>query len=269
MKTAMTSAHPTIASFGYHEVTDQPSQSGFQRPGARPYTLTPGAFAAHLDQIAAGNAAPTRVTDIDFTQPGRFLILTFDDGGKSAVYAGDALCQRGWRGHFFIVSSLIGQPTFATADDIRYLASCGHVVGTHSHTHPDIFPDLTPERMLDEWRRSSDIIGDILGAPCLTASVPGGDISHPVLASAAGAGVRYLFTSEPWLTPRSMNGCRVLGRFSPKVGTSPARIGELAQFRGWTSALVVRRLKGLARAGLPLLYRHYVRRTTRARPGGD
>ncbi len=262
-------AHPTIAGFGYHEITDDPSATGFQRPGARPYTLTPRAFAAHLDQMAASEARPVRVTDIDFTRPGRCLVLTFDDGGKSAVYAGDALARRGWTGHFFIVSSLIGQRTFATASDIRYLASCGHVVGTHSHTHPDIFPDLTPERMLEEWRTSSAAISEIVGAPCLTASVPGGDISRHVLESAARAGVRYLFTAEPWLSPRGMNGCRVLGRFCPKVGTSPDRIRELAQFRGWTSALMLRRLKVLARAALPLLYRHYVRRTTRVRQGAD
>jgi peptidoglycan/xylan/chitin deacetylase (PgdA/CDA1 family) len=263
------SAHPTIAGFGYHEITDQPSASGFQRPGALPYTLTPRAFADHLTQIAASDARPTRVTDIDFTRPGRFLVLTFDDGGKSAVYAADTLAQRGWTGHFFIVSSLIGQRTFATASEIRYLASCGHVVGTHSHTHPDIFPDLTPARMLEEWRTSSDAISAIVGAPCLTASVPGGDLSRQVVESAAAAGIRYLFTSEPWLSPRSVQDCRVLGRFSPRMGTSPDRIRELAQFRGWTRALVVRRLKGLARAALPLLYRHYVHRTTRAQAGAD
>jgi peptidoglycan/xylan/chitin deacetylase (PgdA/CDA1 family) len=260
---------PLVAGFGYHEVTDDPSMSGFQRPGALPYTLAPREFAAHLDQIAASGARPSRVTDIDFTRPGRFLVLTFDDGGKSAVYAGDELCRRGWTGHFFLVSSLIGRRTFATARDIRYLASCGHVLGTHSHTHPDIFPDLTPERMLEEWRTSAQAITEITGAPCLTASIPGGDISPQVLESAARAGLRYVFTSEPWLAPRAMKGCWALGRFSPKVGTPPARIGELAQFRGWTSALVVRRLKGLARIGLPLLYREYVRRTTRTHPGMD
>ena len=263
------SAHPTIAGFGYHEITDQPSATGFQRPGALPYTLTPRAFDDHLTQMATSEARPTRVTDIDFTRPGRFLVLTFDDGGKSAVYAADVLSRRGWTGHFFIVSSLIGTRTFATVSDIRYLASCGHVVGTHSHTHPDIFPDLTPERMLEEWSTSADKISQIVGGSCVTASIPGGDISRQVLASAARAGVRYLFTSEPWLTPRATDGCRVLGRFCPKVGTSPERIRELAQFRGWTSALVVRRLKGLARAGLPMLYRQYVRRTTRAESGAD
>src|SRR5207247_8730489 len=102
------------------------------------------------------------------------------------------------------------------------------VVGTHSHTHPDIFPELTPARMLEEWRTSRDAISDILGAPCVTASIPGGDISRQVLESAASAGVQYLFTSEPWISPRAVNGCRVLGRFCPKVGTSPARIRDLA-----------------------------------------
>jgi len=266
----MTSARPLIAAFGYHEVTDEPSTSGFQRPGAVPYKLTRRAFADHLDQMAASDRRPARVTDVDLSQPdGRFLMLTFDDGGTSAVYAGDELCRRGWTGHFLVVSSLIGRRGFVAPTDIRHLASCGHVVGTHSHTHPDIFRALAPERMLEEWRTSADMISAIVGAPCTTASVPGGDISPQVLASAARAGVRYLFTSEPWLSPQVTDGCWVLGRFSPKVGTSPARIAELSQFRGWTSALVMRRLKGLVRAGLPTLYRHYVARTIRANPGTE
>jgi len=50
-------------------------------------------------------------------------------------------------------------------------------------------------------------------------------------------------------------------------GLDPAaRIGELAAFRGWRSALLVRQLKGLARSAFPQLYRRYVRRTTRESP---
>ena len=59
----MTSAHPTIAGFGYHEITDQPSESGFQRPGALPYKLTPRACAEHLDQMAASDAPPPGAGD--------------------------------------------------------------------------------------------------------------------------------------------------------------------------------------------------------------
>jgi hypothetical protein len=56
----------------------------------------------------------------------------------------------------------------------------------------------------------------------------------------------------------------MLGRYSVKVGTSAARVGELARFRGWTSALLRRRLKVLATRALPPLYRLYVRARTQA-----
>ena len=202
------------------------------------------------------------MAQIDFTRLGRHVLLTFDDGGKSAVYTADELSRRGWKAHFFIVTSLIGTRTFVDATDIRYLRSCGHVVGSHSHTHPDIFRDQTPERMLEEWRTSCAILADLLGEPCRVASVPGGDISTAVLRSAAPAGVRYLFTSEPWITPRRVDGCWILGRFGPKVGTSAGRVGALVRFDGWQRALLERRLKGLLRRGLPALYRLYVRRST-------
>jgi peptidoglycan/xylan/chitin deacetylase (PgdA/CDA1 family) len=252
-----------VASFGYHDVTDDPATSGFQRPAALPFKHTRRAFAEHLAHIGAGRLVPELVVDIDCTRPGRHLLLTFDDGGKSAVYVSDQLSRRGWKGHFFIVTSRIGTPTFLTASEIRYIHSCGHLVGSHSHTHPDIFRDETPDRMVEEWRVSCSILAEILSEPCAVASVPGGDISPAVLRSAPSAGLGYLFTSEPWLAPRRVDGCRVLGRFGPKVTTPPARVGELAQFRGWERALLVRRLKGLARRSLPTLYRSYVRYTTR------
>ena len=259
----MSTATLQIASFSYHEVTDDPTMSGFQRPAALPFKHTRRAFARHLACIAGGPRVPGLVTQIDFARPGRHVLLTFDDGGKSAVYVADELSRRGWKGHFFILTSLIGTRTFVDAGDIKYLRSCGHVVGSHSHTHPDIFRDLTPELMLEEWRTSCGILADLLGEPCTVASVPGGDISSAVLHSAAPAGLRYVFTSEPWIAPRQVEGTWILGRFGPKAGTSPLRVAELARFHGWRRALIERRLKGALRRSLPALYRLYVRRTTR------
>jgi len=256
---------PQVASFGYHEVTDDPTTSGFQRPAALPFKHTRRAFAAHLDRIAAGPLVPTLVENVDFTRPGRHLLLTFDDGGKSAVCAADELSRRGWRGHFFIVTSLIGARTFLEANEIKYIRSCGHVVGSHSHTHPDIFRDLTMDQMVEQWRVSCDILAELLNEPCRVASLPGGDLSPVALRSAAAAGLTHLFTSEPWLVPKRVDGCWILGRFGPKVHTSPARLAALAQFRGWGRALLVRRLTNAARLSLPTLYRFYVRRTTRER----
>lgn len=258
-------ALPQIASLMYHEVTDDPAASGFQRPGAFAYKHTIAAFASHMARIADTPVRPSLVTDIDLTQPGEYLLLTFDDGGKSALTAADMLSQRGWKGHFFIVTSLIGNRTFLDAAGIRALREAGHVIGSHSHTHPSIFRDQEPARMVEEWRVSSDILSQLTGQPCVTASVPGGDISVRVLDSADTAGLRYLFTSEPWLVPRRVGGCAILGRYSVKVSTSPAQVGALAQFHGWGRALARRRLKVWATRVLPPLYRLYIRfRTTSA-----
>jgi peptidoglycan/xylan/chitin deacetylase (PgdA/CDA1 family) len=252
-----------IATFGYHDVTDVPTESGFQRNGAMTFKLGTRQFAQHLERIAEAPCTPSLVTELELSGPGRHLLLTFDDGGKSALRIGDELCRRGWRGHFFIPTILIGQRTFLDRDEIRHLRSCGHVIGSHSHTHPDIYRELDRERMVVEWQRSSDVLSQLLGEPCVTAAVPGGEISRLVLRSAATAGLRYLFTSEPWLRPRVVGGCWVLGRFCPKVSTTANEVTELARFRGWTTKLLIRRLKSVARRSVPPLYRLYVSRSSR------
>jgi peptidoglycan/xylan/chitin deacetylase (PgdA/CDA1 family) len=252
----------------YHEVTDDPSDSGYQRPGARPYALPRSTFSAHLAAVAAGPCAPEDVRDIDFTQSGRHLLLTFDDGGRSARMVADELSLHGWRGHFFIVTGRIGERTFLRPSDIIAIRSAGHIIGSHSHTHPDIFRDLSHERMRLEWRVSRDILTALLGELCVTASVPGGDSSPDVLQAASDCGFRYLFTSEPLLRPYLVDRCWILGRLAVKSDTTAARVRELIAFRGWARAHLERRLKVLARLGMGPLYRMYVERSTRPLAGG-
>jgi peptidoglycan/xylan/chitin deacetylase (PgdA/CDA1 family) len=248
-----------LASFGYHDVTDAPSSSGFQRSGALPYKLSRRMFEAHLDAFRAGGLRPVLVGDIDLAASGgHHGLLTFDDGGRSALETGEALAARGWGGHFFVTTQHIGERHFVSAGDIRTLRRLGHVIGSHSHTHPTPFHALTTARMLEEWRVSCDRIAQLLGEPCTMASVPGGDISDVVPGAAAAAGLTHLFTSEPWRTPRQVGGCWILGRYIVKAGTSPSRIGALTRFHGWQRALLARRLKLLARRTLPLPYRLYV-----------
>jgi peptidoglycan/xylan/chitin deacetylase (PgdA/CDA1 family) len=251
-----------VAALGYHDVTDSPRESGFQRSGAFPFKLSTSAFAEHLDRMAAGRVVPGLVTSIDFTRRGHHLLLTFDDGGKSALTIGDELCRRGWLGHFFISTGLIGRRTFLTAGEIRRLRAAGHLIGSHSHTHPDIYRELPWEQMVVEWRRSADILAQILGEPCIAGAVPGGEISSQVLRSAGASGLRYLFTSEPCPQPSIVGGTWIIGRFCPKASTSADEIAELMQFRGWRSRRLVRRFKQMASRSLPPLYRFYVSRST-------
>lgn len=256
----METARSEIACLMYHEVTDDPASTGLQRLGAYRYTLTPNAFAEHLARFASAPSAPELVGAVVFGAPGRHLLLTFDDGGRSALYAAAELSRRGWKAHFFIVTSRLGERTFLDRAGLLELKQQGHLVGTHSHTHPDIFRDLSRSRMLDEWRGSRAILEDLLGEPCIAGSVPGGDISAEVLDAADEAGLRFLFTSEPWNTPRKVGDCWVIGRMSLKAGMSADSVDALVRFRGWKKARLERGLKAIARHGMAPLYRMYVER---------
>jgi peptidoglycan/xylan/chitin deacetylase (PgdA/CDA1 family) len=247
-----------IAALGYHDVTDDRATSGFQRPGAWPYKLTRRAFDDHLWAIASVTILPTLVQHVAWEAPGKQVMLTFDDGGASAPYIGEALVRRGWRAHFFITTSLIGAPGFVGAADIRTLSQQGHVVGSHSHTHPDIFRDLSPKRMREEWTQSRHRLSDLLGDPCITASVPGGDVSGAVLRSAAEAGYSFVFTSEPDPRPALHGACRVLGRFVVKSTHTADQVARLARGEGWQQALFLRRLRTSLTRTFPGLYRQYV-----------
>jgi len=260
-------SYPEVAGLMYHEVTDDPTTSGFQRPAALPYTLSRAAFGRHMDAIAAGSLKPELVSELDLCGNGkqRHLLLTFDDGGASAMYVAEELARRGWKAHFFIITGRIGARTFLKPADIRTLRSAGHVIGTHSHTHPNIFRSLPRELMTTEWRVSRAILEALLGEPCIAASVPGGDISRVVLESASEGGIRYLFTSEPLVTPERIGETWVLGRVILKAGVSASTIRELVAFRGWQRVQLLRRLGGIARALFPPLYARYVRLRTRER----
>lgn len=251
-----------VASFMYHEVANDPTRTGFQRPGAREYTLTRRAFSDHLDVIRSGPTAPSLVTQADFFVPAKYVMLTFDDGGLSALQIAEELERRGWRGHFFICTGRIGERTFVDPASIRALRAAGHLIGSHSHTHPDIFRDLSRKQMLDEWRLSRGILEQITGESCIAASVPGGDISQMTLEAAAESGLRFLFTSEPWLRPADVNGCWVMGRYIVKSSMTLEHLGALVRMRGWRMAQAERTIKEVARRALGPAYRYYVRSRT-------
>ena len=252
-----------VATFLYHDVTDDPCESGFQRRSAMEYKQTRTAFARHLEAIARSGFVPQTVSHLELARPGKHVILTFDDGGKGALHAAEELNRRGWKGHFFITTSMLGTRTFLDASQTRYLHSCGHTVGSHSHTHPDIFKGIPYERMVQEWRTSCDLLADLLGARCLAGSVPGGDVSPRVFQSADAAGIKYLFTSDPNLVPKRDGGCWILGRMCPKTDASAGYIQKLAEFGGWRGELLRVRAKTLAKSLLFPLYRIYVRHRLR------
>ena len=232
-----------VVSFLYHEVTDDPSSSGFQRPSALPYKHGIAEFEQNLDAIQDARVPVSRVHELDPGTKEPATLITFDDGGKSNLHSADALEKRGWKGHFFITTSRIGDKTFLSASEIQELHQRGHVIGSHSHNHPDVFYAQTYEEMMREWTDSRDILANVIGEAIHTAAVPGGEMDRRTQLSAQEAGFSFLFTSEPRLHPWQLQSLTCLGRVGPKAGTPIPRVAALARRRGFLKEKAVRRIK--------------------------
>jgi peptidoglycan/xylan/chitin deacetylase (PgdA/CDA1 family) len=211
-----TAAMPRVLT--YHDVVEKhPDASGFPGGGPALYKLPAIEFARHLDAIASTSASPILLPELGGSHANDAdpLMITFDDGGVSAAnIIADALEQKGWRGHFFVTTDYIGRTGFMTSAQIRDLASRGHIIGTHSCSHPRRMSACSPQILLDEWQRSRTVLSEILDAPVTAGSVPGGYYSVNIAIAAAASGLTDLFTSEPTTRVMTVNGLRVYGRFS-------------------------------------------------------
>jgi peptidoglycan/xylan/chitin deacetylase (PgdA/CDA1 family) len=228
----------------YHDVvTGDRSASGLAGAGPGHYKLTWESFLDHLDRIGeVVGAPPCVVDDVPAGEASPSWSLTFDDGGASALEVGEELVRRKWRGYFFVTTGRIGTSGFVDAGAIRELDRMGHVIGSHSVTHPEWMASLAPEELLHEWRASVDALSGLLGKRVRTGSVPGGYYRRHVAVAAGRAGIDTLFTSEPVRTARRVGGCLVIGRYSVRHDTTArdaarAAAGDsepwLRQYVGW------------------------------------
>lgn len=215
----------------YHDVIEgnDPDVSGL--PGKNPaeYKISRNEFDRHL--AAVGNALRSPVvTDPccpDSSTPP--VMFTFDDGGISCYeLIAPALEAKGWKGIFFIPTDYIDKKAFVSREQIRELHSRGHVIGSHSCSHPKKISECSQEQLQKEWCTSLEVLSDILQKPVTYASIPGGFYSNAVVDKAIENGVRFLFTSEPVQKIEHRNGCAIIGRFSVKRGDNARLPAEFA-----------------------------------------
>jgi peptidoglycan/xylan/chitin deacetylase (PgdA/CDA1 family) len=223
----------------FHDVylTD-PRESGFASAAADRYKLPVRDFDAQIARIPAGR--PFR--------------LTVDDGGVSYyTLMADRLEALGWRGHCFVSTGMIGRQGFLSPAQIRELDARGHIIGSHSVTHPARFSACSIEQMRDEWSRSRHHLEDILGHEVVVASVPGGYYSTRVAETAAESGLKILFNSEPTTAVSDANGLIIVGRYTIRQGdpvhtsarlVAPAPWARCAAWASWNAKGIVKPILG-------------------------
>jgi len=223
----------SLRSLLFHDVAlpESLASTGFSSPGADVYKVHPDVFDRYLRKIQAAEVGlPARIDRPVDSALRAGWAMTFDDGGVSAATEiAPRLKALGWTGHFFIPTAYIGRSGFMDGEQLRRLRDAGHIVGTHTRTHPRRISALKYGQIIDEWRASRDELSNIIGEPVRTASVPGGFYSGRVAAAAREAGIDVLFTSEPTSRSRTVNGCLVLGRYSIGSATASETVADLAR----------------------------------------
>jgi peptidoglycan/xylan/chitin deacetylase (PgdA/CDA1 family) len=218
----------------YHDVIAEgrDDDSGFPGAGPARYKLHDHEFERHLRALSeATRFPPGRVVDAWIEGKPPAWLLTFDDGGASALRIAKSLAREGWKGHFFITVNRIDTPAFVTKDDIRAIAELEHVIGSHSYSHPERMSHCNWDELVWEWKQSVQVLSDILGEPVVTASVPAGYYSKKVARAAASVGIKALFNSEPVTRVHEADGCLVYGRFTLQQGASPEVAAAIAARR--------------------------------------
>jgi peptidoglycan/xylan/chitin deacetylase (PgdA/CDA1 family) len=244
----------------FHDVyAVDPAESGFEGEGAARYKLPLPEFSEQLARLEEVLETAPVLTGQEHTDFGVPAAITVDDGGLSyhSQVAG-LLEERGWRGHCFMTTGWIGRPGFLDRAQLRDLHQRGHIIGSHSVTHPTRFAACSYPEMVREWRDSRAVLEDILGTEVRTASIPGGYYSRQVAESAADAGITTLFTSEPETRIRRVQGCEVLGRYTIRRGDGPDYPALLARASGarqaaWLKWNAKKVLKAALGAGYPKL----------------
>ena len=214
----------------YHDVVrpNEFDKSGFPGNASATYKLTLDQFEEHLDILQNGCMQPPIVikNSSDLLKNG--WVLSFDDGGVSAF---DNILWRldklNWKAHFFITTDYIGKKGFLNKNQIRAIRKRGHIIGSHSCSHPDM-TSLKREFVYREWENSLQILSEIINEPVNSAAVPGGDYNRMVAEVANEAGICFLFTSNPYINVKYVRKCAVIGRYGIKDSSSKNLILKLA-----------------------------------------
>jgi peptidoglycan/xylan/chitin deacetylase (PgdA/CDA1 family) len=134
------------------------------------------------------------------------VLITFDDGLSGVFdHAYPVLSSLGFKGIVFVVTAFIGKKDAWDAnlgikrkhmgvEEILELRKAGWLIGSHSHTHPDLRA-LSDKELEYELKKSKEILEDILEESITLFSYPFGLLDERVMKKVASAGFLGAFAS--------------------------------------------------------------------------
>lgn len=212
----------------YHDVyVKDAANSGFQNGSAFGYKISVKDFE---EQVA------------ECSKHGNEVIFTFDDGGISFYEVIAPILEKyGQKGVFFISTQYIDTDKFLSRKQVKEIHDRGHIIGSHSNSHPMDMAKMSQNEIFHEWQESLRILSDICGCPIVVASIPNGVDSMMVKEMALKAGIQKLYTSNPTVKGKIYkNKMRIIGRYVVREGMDLQSVSRIVESSYMRSILHIR-----------------------------
>jgi peptidoglycan/xylan/chitin deacetylase (PgdA/CDA1 family) len=132
-------------------------------------------------------------------------IVTFDDGTKDHMHAGEILTNLNLTGCFFVISDRLDKLGYLARSDVRSLVSLGHQIGSHTVAHRTL-PTLSNDELNVELKSSREILEQLTGRRIDWFAPPGGAIDKRTLNAAFSCGYRVVRTMRWGYAPGILEG---------------------------------------------------------------
>jgi peptidoglycan/xylan/chitin deacetylase (PgdA/CDA1 family) len=221
----------TIPVLLYHSVNEH------AEPPDRPWTVSPRAFASHLDAIAGSRRIPMLITEIaealrgERPLPARPVGITFDDGFADTYDAVAALSSRGLAATVYVTSGQVGSASRLDVHGVVELARMPSVeIGAHAvrHRHLDELDTRTADA---EVRYSKAQLEDMIGARVDSFAYPHGACDRSVRAAVVSAGYTSAAAVKNALS-HERDDPFAIARWTVTAGTDARRIARVLEGEG-------------------------------------
>ncbi len=175
----------------YHKLKDLPNATSEL---GRMWTVAPQNFEEQMQWLARHGFHAITLAQLaghlkhGQPLPPRPIVISFDDGLKEHYTVVFPILKRhNMVGTFFIYTSAIGQPWFATWEELRAMSAAGMDIQSHTVTHRYLRA-LAPDEREQEIVESKRVLERRLGTPVIALSYPYGDYDSALIELLMRAG---------------------------------------------------------------------------------
>lgn len=188
-----------FASLMYHQIADNPKGK---------FWVSKENFLRQLDWLVENG-----FKSIDLSAEAPFaedkcVLITFDDGHKSNLWAARELSQRGFKGIFYIIKNKSLQDAdYLNESDLMEIAKLGHLLGVHGKDHK-WWTEKSKDLFVSEFTEVSNWLESLTGVSVVSCSAPGGFISPRVvlIINEIFPNVKYIRSSIPSYNDNRLEG---------------------------------------------------------------